>query len=480
MKKSIFNRNSWVCLVLSLSIAFTSCKKDDDPAVEVPVAGSNNQVNNWVYDIMSDYYLWNATLPANPNFEQQPSDFFEDLRNAEDRFSVIVPDYDALINSLGGVTKEAGYEFGLYRELGSSQNVLALVQYVKKGSPAESSGLKRGDEIFKINGQQLNLSNYISLITSTSENHEVTYRRFDTDAEAYVAQAPLQLNTLEFSENPHFLDSIYIADNGDKVGYYVYNFFARGASNEGSQYDDQMDAIFANFKAEGIKHLILDLRYNGGGLVSSAVNMASQIGNGVSKSSIFYRNEFNPALQAALLAQEGEGFFNTYFTDKVNNIGANLAGGKLIVLTTRGTASASELVINGLRPYMGVFIIGEKSRGKNVGSVPFDDEDNPENKWGLLPIIFKSYNSQGNSDYSDGFVPDLTLSETSNVMLLPLGDVNEVYLKASLLEIAGDGARRGEPGKAGSIYAKSLGGSLDFNPRQGVMIDDQFKDILIK
>ncbi|MFY8079029.1 MAG: peptidase S41, partial [Flavobacteriales bacterium] len=96
--------------------------------------------------------------------------------------------------------------------------------------------------------------------------------------------------------------------------------------------------------------------------------------------------------------------------------------------TSTRTASASELIINGLKPYMDVFLIGDKTTGKNVGSVAFEDKENPKNKYGILPFISRSFNSLDQSDYTTGFAPNIEVKESSE-RLKPLGDVKELLLR---------------------------------------------------
>ena len=242
-----------------------------------------------------------------------------------------------------------------------------------------------------------------------------------------------------FQENPVFMDSIYTVGS-KKVGYLVYNQFVPGANgSKANEYDAQVDAVFSNFKAQGVNELVLDLRYNPGGYTSSSANLASLIGKGISSSKLYFREEWNTTITPELQKEYGSSFFIQNFLDKAQNIGNNLS--RVFVLTTDHTASASELIINGLRPYMTVTTIGTTTYGKNVGSITITD-DTGKIKWGMQPIVFKSYNSAGQSDYSTGFTPTVEVEEP--LSLLPLGDTNEALLSAALNQISGTySGRRG-------------------------------------
>src|SRR5688500_5293580 len=119
---------------------------------------------------MDFWYLWSNELPAAPNKNQNPDDFFQSLLSDDDRFSWIQENYQDLLNSLQGISKEAGFEYVLYKEDGSD-NVIAQILYTKPGSPAENAGLKRGDGISHINGQQLNTANYQDVLKSLGDNN---------------------------------------------------------------------------------------------------------------------------------------------------------------------------------------------------------------------------------------------------------------------------------------------------------------------
>ncbi|GAB3566057.1 S41 family peptidase [Spirosoma luteolum] len=323
-------------------------------------------------------------------------------------------------------------EFNLYLRASGSTAVIAQVLYVLPGSPAEKAGLKRGDIISKVNGQAITTTNYQSLLfdsnvaTYTFGLAQVSNQSIvDTDVTRSVTPTV-------FQENPVFLDSIYTIGSR-KVGYLVYNQFVPGPNGSATaSYDAQVDAVFGQFKANGVNELVLDLRYNPGGYTSSSANLASLIGRGVDASKLYFSEHWNSTLTPLLQKEYGSDFFLQKFSTKAQNIGGNLT--RLYVLTSERTASASELIINGLRPYMTVNTIGTTTVGKNVGSITITDDTGKIN-WGMQPIVFRSYNSLGQSDYAAGFTPTTDVEEPIN--LLPLGDTREALLNQALYEIAG-------------------------------------------
>jgi len=110
----------------------------------------------------------------------------------------------------------------------------------------------------------------------------------------------------------------------------------------------------------------------------------------------------------------------------------NLNLERLIVLTGEYTASASEQLINGLRAYMPVILIGKTTYGKNVSSLSIYEENDPKNRWGIQPIVAKVFNSLGESDYTAGFAPDIELTELSVYDQSALGDTSELLLNAAI------------------------------------------------
>jgi carboxyl-terminal processing protease len=424
-----FMKKIHLLLMLVALMVLNACQEKIEPEISPTAA-----INNWIQEVMDQVYFWLDDMRRPVSIESDPENYFESLLfRPTDKFSAIYPDYQELINSLQGVSLEAGYEILLARESQTNNNVIAFISYIKQGSPAETAGLKRGDRIERINGERMTLDNYQNLLRKRSENHSVTAFRFDPETNTYKPLPEFSLGVMEIAEDPNFLDSIYMVNN-EKVGYVIYHFFAPGTTQNPTVYNDKMDEIFGRFKAEGINHLILDFRYNGGGFVSSAINLGSLIAPNVTGQDVFSKRVFNSFLSGFEDFQNVE----TKFVAKSENLGPILKGNRVYVITSGRTASASELIINGLKPYMDVFLVGDITVGKNVGSIPLEDEDNPNNKYGILPIVFKDANKNGESEFSNGFNPNIQGRELINQnRLLPLGDIEELLLKLTLDHISG-------------------------------------------
>lgn len=459
MKSTLFSRIFFLAILSGL---LWSCKDDDKDPVINPDLTLEEEINNWIYDVMDEVYYWRLNLSTPIAATSDPTEYFNSLLyKPTDRFSVIYPDYQELINSLQGISLDPGYEFKLYR-ITDSDNVYAEVIYVKKNSPAAGKDLIRGDAIVAINGTPIDINNYRELLGQTETTHTITPLRFNDDAGAYIEMEDISITPVQFSEDPNFLDSIYTVNN-HKIGYVIYNFFAPGTTADATKYDKEMDAVFAKMKAENINSLVLDLRYNGGGYVSSAVNLASLIGPGVTSSDIFSKTKYNNYLMTEIPSLSN---VKTSFLDKAQNLGNTLSGNRIYVLTSAGTASASELIINGLKPYMDVFLIGDVTYGKNVGSIPIEDEDNLDNSYGLLPIVTQSFNSLDQSDYSTGFTPNIAVNENTE-RLKALGDVNEIMLRTAIEQITGEPSS----GRFLKLDREEIANTLDGKIRAGKMIE---------
>jgi len=434
MKKYVF-------LVLSATLIFTNCKKNDDDAggdeqMSAVKSVADYPVQDFMWLAMNTFYFWQADVAdlddSKINNEADyaeflsakadPEEFFFNIcykhRNivgddaAVDRFSFLSENYEDLVQRFQGVSKSNGLDFNLYL-FSNSDDIYGVVNYVANDSDASTTNIKRGDLFTGVNGQTLNRTNYLDLLFGDEDTYSLNLAQI-SNGEVVTNGATVSLTKVEnFVESPILVSKV-IEENGTKVGYLMYNSFI-------ANFDEQLNTVFGDFKAAGVNEVVLDFRYNGGGRVSSAVQIASSIfGDGSNTDDVFLRPRFNSKLQAG----NGDPTFFTSTTINGTAINAlNLS--KVYVITTESTASASELVINGLAPYVEVIQIGSTTRGKNEFSVTFVDdpennyfydadrenEINPENQWAIQPLLGRNENADGFSDYTSGLVPNNFLEE---------------------------------------------------------------------
>lgn len=469
-------------LFLCLSTLFVACKKDE-PVVTV---ADNKTVNQWLYDVMSQLYYWNTTLPFYESSSSDPTSYFVTLKNKDDRFSAVFDNYTEISNALNGVSAaEIGFEFQLYWDRYSNNNVIGVVSYVKKGTPAQAAGIQRGDLFRKIKGQQMTSSNYSTVIEYLFDTSTSTSITFATDnGTSYVDKSPVTITkAINYQEDPVYLDSVYTIQN-KKIGYLVYNFFTNDPGDNTLKYDLKLNTIFGKFKQENITELIVDLRYNHGGAMSSAVHLASMMVPNLTTDMIYaytqynynYINYFNSAEFKKDYPNEHPTYTNFATTIDVSsanktlvqNIGNNLQ--RIFFLTGSGTASASEMVINGLKPFLPCVLIGDTTVGKNVGSTLVHDEQNAKNHWATMPIILKYFNKDHKSDFTDGFAPDFLVRDNESYLL---GDINEAQLAKAISQITGMSTVSAS--KAPVKQRVFLKSSLDFKLVRNVMIVDKMK-----
>lgn len=441
-----------ILYILSLVVFLASaCRKDEVAVPEViPPA---TEINTFIWNGLHDYYLWTKDVPnlsaskfANTdtlnaflNHYSDPQKLFTSLLykyEEIDRWSFMVDESKTIDNWISGISKTMGYDFRLGR-IGDSNNLFGFVRYVYKGSPAEKAGLKRGDAFITVNGQQLTISNYQTLLFATETYNlgfAVISNHIISPSNKFVF-----MTAVEMQENPIELDTVFVLKS-QKIGYLVYNGF-------NSDFDIELNNVIRKFQYANIDQMVLDLRYNGGGSVQSCIYLASML-YGTNTSKIFARAQYNSELQSYLVNQYGANALTDNFTDKIEKTNTSIETSintlnlkKIYIIVSDNTASASELLINGLKPYMNVKVIGINTEGKYTGSTTIKDWDkdgniNPDNDYAMQPIIVKYANSLGISDFVDGLTPDIN-AEEDIASLLPFGDPNEKLLKVVLDDMQG-------------------------------------------
>lgn len=426
---------------------------------------SNNQyVNDWIYEEMNIYYLWNDLIPKKPDFSLKPDKFFDSILNKYnkisnpqgDRFSWIEENYVDLLGSLSGIkSDEIGFEY-IFVSVNEARNqYYALVTYPKKGTDAYEKGINRGRFITAVDGKDITSSNYRSIFSGTgSKTLSMADFKYNSQSDSYnltpASDVEIQMEK-GFAEIPVYMDSVYTINN-TKIGYMVYNFFATDRGDDSHDYDRLLMDRLASIKSKGATEMVLDLRYNGGGRVSTAIALASALVQERSTENILVTAEYNDIVHTSYKRQYGSNYNKDYFIDKIEDTNIEIPAlnlPRLYVLVTGGSASASEFVINGLKPYMDVILIGETTYGKNVGSISIYEENDPKNKWGMQPIIVKYYNSKGESDFTDGFEPNFEVDElkinlsdkTITRPLVEFGNTEDPLLNVAINQITGNGLR---------------------------------------
>jgi C-terminal processing protease CtpA/Prc len=449
-----------LCL-LALILVFSSCKKSDDEDPNITRIETDLEIIDFIWKGLNQYYYWQESvvnlsdsrkesesdyayfLSQNPN----PENFFNSLLHPDDNFSWIVDDYVELENMLQGIDISDGMEFGLYVEC-NDQNIFGFVRYVQKDSDAKSKGVKRGMVFSNINGTRLTRDNYRDLLFNNNESSynirfsEISYNQNNQCANIIPGQEDLTLIKSRIVKNPIHISKI-IENEGQKIGYLMYNQFLGVVESEGKDYNSELNNAFSNFLSNGINDLVIDLRYNPGGRISTSINLASMI-TGQFNNQVFAKERWNSKLMNYWNENSPESLLNR-FTNKLGNNQSifSLNLDRVFVLTSARTASASELLINGLDPYIDVIHIGDFTVGKNQGSITVYDyindsrDKNPNHMYAMQPIVLKIGNVAGYTDFPDGLEPDIFIKES---LLNPgiLGDIEEPLLKIAIDQISGD------------------------------------------
>lgn len=400
-------------IAILIVLILTGCSSDDS-YIEIPEPNVETNEdytsyctnhNRWIYQEMSNHYYWYKEMPDSSmlDFTLEPSLFFTSLKSSQDRFSWCEENVNYVKKN--SMENNTGFEYQTYKVCGSKVNRILYVYspYLLR------QGLKRGD--------------FINL--SLQKKHPVIEKGYLKN-NRFVVQStiPILSSTTRGSNlSPTVsLDSIYAIDN-KKIGYFVYNQFE--SSTDVSQ-------IAIRLKNYGIDDLILDLRYNPGGYVSTSNYLASMLAPAERLGSLYQLQRYNDKLTKEKQKNGGSGVDSVFLNKGSITLQRNLNLPRLVVLTTKNSASASESLIIGLRPYMKVVTIGTTSCGKDVGSYTIADNNY---KYQLQPITFKYYNALNESTPTTGIVPDIYVEDDLDHQR---GDTNEALLKAAIEYLTGE------------------------------------------
>lgn len=444
MKKQLFKYGSRVLLLTALLFAGCASDKTSDIPKTDPGSSSttvaDQELKDWMVDYMKKNYLWNEALAnVTPDYTLSYDAFLTKIlvdiaaqgdinhddghwENGERKyFYSNILRYEEKTSSTASVTRGtremtegSGITsvFVYYRD-DTAQNCVFVLGGVAPTSPAGQAGLKRGDTIEKVGGEWIGTdpSQYNAAFNRmVYPTGEVTVSVVDASG---GSSTEVTYRSASYEDNPVWKYTVEDVA-GAKVGYLCYDSF-------NYYYDDELLEAFEALKSERIDELVLDLRYNGGGHVVSSLLLGTFVAGSAHQGEVYMRTTYNADRMASSSESDvyriGTVEYGSGKYDKVATaLGSSLGLDRVYMLCSGSTASASELLINGLRGLgIEVRLIGKTTNGKNVGmesvSKTFDGYE-----YVFSPITFYSENAVGFKDYGDGFAPDVEVDEISEVV----------------------------------------------------------------
>lgn len=387
----------------AFSLLFSlACSDDPRPGTDEPGPGqecSTEERKGVVFDLMTDLYYWYDRVPeVSLEDYESPQELLEAMRYAElDRWSGMQELEE----------RQAFYEQGRFAGFGYSLDVDAQgqlrVAWVHEGSAASREGLGRGAVLLTINGLAVAESSPFDLGLELRKD-EVTHDVLELDGTRREVTLTVGDVTLTSVKAARTVDTLT-----GRVGYFMFSAFIEPA-------EEELRDVFRLFREEEVDQLVVDLRYNGGGLLRVAATLASLIrqrdaGRPLIVETYNDRNSRFNRRRSLVEVEEGMNFE------------------KVVFLTSGATASASEQVINGLRPFTEVRVVGAPTLGKPMGADSFSHCG-----WAITPITFASLNADGEGDYFDGIAPDCAALDD---LTHALGDPEEAQFAAALGLLSG-------------------------------------------
>jgi len=520
--------------LLIISVANVACKKSKSTPNEDTVVESNNKqtkttdrtqlTNDSLFLYAKQIYYWKDALPAYDTFEPRnyggnyDKELFAITQykiNPETgkpyEFVTLNPSYpdETKYSYIQDITQNNPQTTASIRDLKNAVDLegfgndigirpvsyiseltdpyLLYVTAVYPNSPADLAGVKRGWNITKINNRTVgsNYSTDQSWVSSALSGSSVKLEGTKYESGVSAGTFSVTLKSANYSSSPVYASKVLTAGT-KKIGYLAYGRFSRESNSK-----PDLDAAFAKFSSQGVTDLVIDLRYNGGGYVSTAEYLTNLIAPSTATGTMFieYYNTMMQTGKADILKNQPRtddkdvivGTYDDYDYSPAGNTASfekkgTLTGVKNVVfLVSDNTASASELVINSLKPHMTVKLVGETTYGKPVGFFPV----RIENRYDVYLASFETKNSAGQGGYYTGMTPDFNEYDDPRY---DFGDKTEIFL-ARALSILAPGttisAKKSDVMSVGSRtintselnIQKPANGSAGFNG----MIDDRRK-----
>lgn len=381
---------NWIIGMMILGM--WGCDPKDDPTPDA----IGQEVKRAIFDSMNEWYFWNQELPTTVDFsDYETNDELLDAITFKplDRFSYLTTQ-EAFNNSFVG--RNAGHGFGF----AFTADEKLFISFIFDEAPAGKDGWKRGWEIIQINGKPI-----IDYKTSTG-SYDFKLGASDPGiSNSFTFKLPDGTTTTRTNIKAEYQSNSVLAQKvfevgGKKVGYWAYQSFKATAGLSPTR-SAEVTSSMEFFQSQGIKDLIIDLRYNGGGSVAVAEQISNYLIQSSNSGKLMYTNKLN----ATKTSQ------NTF--KNFSKIGT-LELSRIVFITSRGSASASELIINNLDPYLDVVLIGDNTFGKPVGSFPLSSYNRvlKDNNVELVPITFATANAEGKAEYFEGFPANFNVGDS--------------------------------------------------------------------
>lgn len=465
--------------IISISCRKNSITKDIDNTV--PSTGSSaDRIKDSLFLYAKQVYLWNESLPSygvfkprqytsagtdygnfnkvlfqitrygiNPN-TSRPFEYDKDYPN-QTKYSFIedlvangeiasIPNKYAI--NANGQANDVGLG---YEPVGSSSNFSLYIRFVTPGSPAEKAGIKRGYYFNNINGISFgsNFDNEVNNLNTQLDKNTITIVGKRQDGSDFN----ITLTQTSYNASPIYKDSIY-AVAGKKIGYMAYARFS-GFNNSVTAFN----RVFNNFANQGVTDLVIDLRYNQGGLISTAEYLINLIGpSRIPDNSTLFTEYYNAKMQSGDVsflknqaARDGNGnviieegkvltladysYKSEFYVTRFSKMGSLNNIQNVVFIVSKHTASASELVINALKPYINVKMVGSTTYGKPVGFFPIRID-----KYDVYYSMFSVKNARGEGDYFAGLTPDYKIADD---LTKQFGDLSETNLALAVSKLTG-------------------------------------------
>lgn len=405
MKRAAFYRLIYGTVI---SLTLMACGEDRSGEYYALIASKT-----WIYETMQQNYLFYEDIPAEESldFFQTPENFLKNAASSRDQKNGTLFSHIDSVNVSRALSSNPtfGYEAALIRT--GSGDYAIRVLYTQPGSPAEEAGLKRGDWIIAANNKKIGSGDYSKYVSAPTQSYTFTLGNYN--GEGFDTLGVTEIPAPRYIEETNLMKTSFITAGNRTAAYILYNSF-------GADDTETLQNMFVEIAARQPNDIIFDLRYNPGGYVSTSQLLSTLL-----------------APQNAM----GQTFLNMTYNDKIAKTesylfepslipgGTPLAYENLYIITSNNTASASEIVINCLRPYLKerLLQVGTATFGKNVAQSLFTDEQSPQLELWLTTAYLS--NAEGFQNYFDnGLQPDYELAENYAGELGELGTAEDMLL----------------------------------------------------